>query len=103
MEKSGEDLNEVNERSEKSKEWLLKDQERRLDMMDGLHQEYEGLNVTFTNLGKMVEELLLEQKRVDDQMTNLRYRIKVQETKVREANKIMRDRNDPSIKNPKEG
>ena len=103
MEKSGEDLNEVNERSEKSKEWLLKDQERRLEMMDGMHREYEAMNITFTNLSKMIEELLAEQKRVDDQMTNLRYKVSVQEKKVREVNRLLKDHNDPSRVNPKEG
>ena len=90
------------ERNEKSKQWLLKDQERRLEHLDEWQEEYEQMNVTYTNLIKMVEECMAEQKRVDDSMTNLRYRINGEEKKIREINKLLRDKNDPSIKSPKE-
>ena len=90
------------ERSEKSKQWLLKDQERRLERVESLLVEYGKLNTSIGNIKVMVAGLVDEEKRVDDQMTSLRYQIDVQEKKIREINKLLRDKNDPSIVNPKE-
>jgi len=95
-------LDEVEERSEKSKEWLLKDQARRLEMVEEYLKEYERLNITYNNLKVMVADLVKEEATVDDQMTNTRYKISVQEKKIREINKMLRDRNDVRIKSPKD-
>lgn len=94
---------ETEERSEKSKEWLLKDQERRCENVDGLFNDYNKLNCTINNIKKMVADLVLEEKRVDDEMTSLRYKITNEEKKIREINKMLRDYNDPRIWNPKDG
>ena len=96
------ELDEVNERSEKSRNWLLKDQERRLNKIDELFNEYSKLNTTIGNIKIMVAELVRDEEAVDNEMTNLRYRITAQEHKVREINKMLRDKNDPSRKSPKE-
>jgi hypothetical protein len=90
------------ERSDESKQWLLKDQERRLQHLDDWQKEYEQMNVTYSNLTKMVEECMAEQKRVDDRMTNLRYKIGAEERKVREINKMLRSKNDPSLYDPRD-
>ena len=94
---------EIEERSDKSKEWLLKDQARRLEMVEEYLKEYDKMNTVINNLKKMVAELVLEEKRVDDEMTSIRYKITVQERKVREINKMLRDKNDVRIKDPREG
>jgi len=94
---------EIEERSDKSKEWLLKDQARRLEMVEDYLKEYDKMNAVINNLKKMVAELVLEEKRVDDEMTSIRYKITVQERKVREINKMLRDKNDVRIKDPREG
>lgn len=90
------------ERSEESRQWLLKDQERRLEQIDELFKEYEKLNCTFNNIKKMIADLNDQQKVVDDQMTSVRYRMEAQEKKVREINKILRSKDDPTIKSPKD-
>ena len=90
------------ERNEKSKQWLLKDQERRLEHLDEWQEEYEQMNITIGNIKVMVADLVIEEKRVDDQMTNLRYRINAEEKKIREINKMLRDKNDIEIANPKD-
>ena len=94
---------EIEERSDKSKEWLLKDQARRLEMVEEYLKDYDKMNTVINNLKKMVAELVLEEKRVDDEMTSIRYKITVQERKVREINKMLRDKNDVRIKDPREG
>ena len=88
---------------EKRKQYLLKDQERRLNTIDELFKEYEHLNVTINNIKVMVAQLVIDEANVDEQMTSIRYKISVQERKVREINKIMRDKNNPIIKDPREG
>ena len=90
------------ERSEKSKQWLLKDQEMRLLRVESLLIEYSKLNTNIGNIKVMVTGLVIEEKKIDDQMTYLRYQIDTQEKKIREINKLLRDNNDPSIANPKE-
>ena len=94
---------EIEERSDKSKEYLLKDQARRLEMVEDYLKDYDKMNTVINNLKKMVAELVLEEKRVDDEMTSIRYKITVQERKVREINRMLRDRNDPRIVDPREG
>jgi hypothetical protein len=94
---------EIEERSDKSKEWLLKDQARRLEVVEDYLKDYDKMNTVINNLKKMVAELVLEEKRVDDEMTSIRYKITVQERKVREINKMLRDKNDVRIKDPREG
>jgi hypothetical protein len=84
------------ERNEKSYEWLLRDQKRRLDNVDEMFQEYSKLNYVIENIKKMVADLVLEEKRVDDQMTSLRYKITNEEKKIREINKMLRSNEDPS-------
>jgi len=81
---------------EKSKDWLLKDQERRLNQIDELLGEYEKLNCTYNNIKVMVADLVKEEARVDENMNNVRYKITVQERKVREINKMLRDDSDPT-------
>jgi len=81
---------------EKSRNWLLKDQERRLNQIDELFREYEKLNVTYNNIKVMVADLVKEEARVDENMNNVRYKITVQERKVREINKMLRSDEDPS-------
>ena len=90
------------ERSEESKQWLLRDQEMRLARVENLLIEYSKLNTTIGNIKVMVADLVIEEKRVDNQMTALRYQIDIQEKKIREINKLLRNQNDPSIINPKE-
>jgi predicted nuclease with TOPRIM domain len=80
---------------EKNKDWLLKDQERRLNQIDELFREYEKLNVTYNNIKVMVADLVKEEARVDENMNNVRYKITVQERKVREINKMLRSNEDP--------
>ena len=81
---------------EKSRNWLLKDQERRLNQIDELFREYEKLNCTYNNIKVMVADLVKEEARVDENMNNVRYKITVQERKVREINKMLRSDEDPS-------
>jgi regulator of replication initiation timing len=84
------------ERTEKSREWLLHDQQRRLDNIDEMFNEYNKLNYVIGNIKKMVADLVLEEKRVDDEMTSLRYKITNEEKKVREINKMLRSKEDPT-------
>lgn len=81
---------------EKNRNWLLKDQERRLSQIDELFKEYEKLNVTYNNIKVMVAQLVLDEANVDEQMNGIRYRISVQERKVREINKMLRSNEDPT-------
>jgi hypothetical protein len=91
------------EQMEKRKQYLLKDQERRLNTIDNLFREYEKLNCTYNNIKVMVAQLVIDEANVDEQMTSIRYKISIQERKVREINKMMRDKNNPTIKDPREG
>ena len=81
---------------EKSRNWLLKDQERRLNQIDELFREYEKLNVTYNNIKVMVAQLVVDEANVDEQMNGVRYKISVQEKKVREINKMLRSNEDPT-------
>ena len=45
----------------------------------------------------MVADLVLEEKRVDDEMTALRYKITNEEKKIREINKMLRSKEDPTM------
>jgi predicted RNase H-like nuclease (RuvC/YqgF family) len=83
------------EDKEKRRKYLLKDQERRCEKVDEMFNEYNKLNCTIDNIKKMVADLVLEEKRVDDEMTSLRYKINVEERKVREINKMLRSNEDP--------
>jgi hypothetical protein len=72
-----------------------------LERIENLLHEYEKLNVSYNNIKVMVAQLVIDEARLDEQMNSVRYQITVQEQKIREINKILRNWEDDPSKLPK--
>jgi septal ring factor EnvC (AmiA/AmiB activator) len=78
------------------KEILLRDQARRCDKLDELQREYQATNDMMELVHEKIDSLQREDELLNNQMTSIRCQITLQEKKIREINKMLRDDGDPT-------
>ena len=82
--------------------YLLNEQERRCNKLEELQYEYNATNLLMEAVHKRIEELQKEDELLNSQMTTIRNQITLNERKIREINKALRNPNDPSLYDPRD-
>ena len=82
--------------------YLLNEQERRCNKLEELQYEYNATNLLMEAVHKRIEELQKEDELLNSQMTTIRNQVTLNERKIREINKALRNQNDPSLYDPRD-
>lgn len=71
-------------------------------MLDQLQAEYNATNLLMEAVHKRIAELQKEDEILNSQMDSIRHQINLKERKVCQINKALRNKNDPSIYDPRD-